>query len=345
MAELFNTLNEFKGFVSGHINQTVELASLEADIHTAGQRHIVPLLGAADYTALVTAHANSNLNPSQTGLLPYVRRALAHLAQYEYSATASVQMGESGLFRTESDTHKSAYRYQEKAYREKALADGYQALEEMLRFLSNNQGNYSTWAASEEGQAHLNGLLNYAADFRRVGVAEVDRYTYECLRPIINTVQEFAVQALLPATFWAGYMTRYKAGQLTTQEKELLRRQRLAIANWTLQEAIALHQVQQVGNRVVVVEEFGEQSQVNRTAPVLTNAMLSSMAHRAVTAVYTNSWITYIRSNAGSFPTIYDVASGGSNGSSDAWHIDTPEEIAAKMENEDTRMRQPVVRF
>lgn len=345
MAELFNTIDELKQFVGGNLNRTVELDSIAPIVHDAAVRHIVPYLSLSEYKALVTAHAANDLSPAQTALLPYVRRALANLAVYEYSDTASVQMGESGLFRVESDTHKAVFRYQEKAFREKMLTAGYQALEEMLLFLSTTTGDYAAWAATPEANAHRGLLLNYAADFRRVGLADCDRWTYETLRPIINTVQEFAVQAIVPKAFWSGYLSRFKAGSLTTAEKELLRLHRLAIANYTIEQAVRLQQVQVTKGRVVVVEEFGEQSQVNRTSPVAGNASAVAFQHQVINGVYTNAWRKYLTNNVGSFPTAFDAASGGTNADTDAWHIDTAEEQAAKATALNDSLNQPVMRF
>lgn len=340
-AELFPTFADFKQYVGGRINQSIQLESLEPTIYETARRHITPWLTDALYNTLV---GGSGLTGAEEALLPYVRRPLALLTMYEYSKVAAIEVGESGMHRIESETRKSAYRYQERQYKEDALEKGYNALETMLKYLDANKANFATWAASDEGLVHRTPLLNYASDFRLLALPECDRYTFECIRPIISEVETFAIKKLLPATFWAGFITRHLAGTLTAAEKVLRQYMRQSIAHRSIQEAINLRWIRIDGGRIGVHEDFGDQRNTNITMPSTTGANLY-VHHVTWSDRFNATWIEYIKANSASFSTVFDTDSGGSNADADAWHINTEteqEEADALLVEE---KKKPIYRF
>lgn len=324
MAELFSTFADFKSFVGGRINTSIELDSIAPTIYDAARRHLVPWLGQDFYDSMVTAAAGTP-NPDETALLPYIKKPLALLTMYEYSKVGKIEFGETGLHRIETDNRKSAYRYQEKEYVESMLEHGYDALENLLKFLDAEQATYTDWRDSEEGVAHRSALLNYASDFRRLTSHHCDRYTFEALRPIIADIEVWGAEKQLPEAFWAGFKSRHLAGTLTVSEKTLRTYMRQAFAQRALEEATLLHWVHIRAGRIYVVEEFGEQSQINRTMPTAQGGSLY-FQHGVWSDRHTQRWIDYIKANSASFATVFDVASGGSNANDDAWHINTDTE-------------------
>lgn len=325
MAELFSTFAEFKGFVGGRINTSIELTSLAPTISDAARRHLVPYLGLDFYEAMMTAHEGGSPSLEEEALLPYIQKPLALLTMYEYSKVGKIEFGESGLHRVETETRKAAYRYQEKEYVESMLEHGYDSIELMLQFLDRNQADYTDWRDGEEGQAHLSMLLNYAADFRRLTSHHCDRYTFEALRPILNDAEVWGAEKMLPAAFWAGFKERHLENDLSDPEKQVRTYMRQSLAQRALEQASLLHWVHIRSGRVYVVEEFGEQSQINRTMPASMGGGLY-FQHGVWSDRHTTRWIDYIKANPGDFPTIFDTASGGTNPDTDAWHINTDTE-------------------
>jgi len=324
MAELFSTFANFKTFVGGRINQSIELDSIAPTIYDTARRHLVPWLGLEFYEAMVAAAAGTP-NSAQTALLPYIKKPLALLTMYEYSKVGKIFFSENGLQRFENENFKSAYRYQEKDYVESMLEHGYDAIENLLLFLDREQATYTDWRDSDEGEAHLSMLLNYAAEFRRLTSHQCDRYTFEALRPIIADVEVWGAEKIVPAEFWEGFKARHLAGTLTVAEKVVRKYMRQAFAQRALEQATVLHWVQIRSGRIYVAEEFGEQSQVNRTMPPSGGGSLY-FAHGVWSDRHTQRWIDYINANPGDFPTIFDEASGGTNEDADAWHINTDDE-------------------
>lgn len=342
MAELFNSLADFKTQVGGAISTTLELTSIEPVIYDAARRHLTPYLGVDFYEDLVSSYAGSSMSPAQTALLPKVRKPLALLTMYEYAKIGGIEFGEGGIHRNESDTKKAAFRYQEKEYSRYMIEKGYEALELLLKFLSDNVATYTGWADSEEAAMHLNPLLNYAADFRRLLSVQCDRWTFECIRPLIAEVETAAAQAILPAAFYTGFKERHIAGTLTAPEKELRTRIRKAIGHFAVSEAIQQHWIHTLHGRVQVVEEFGEQSAVNRTMPA-NNAGFALSAQQVWGDRNTAYWKQYICDNHDDFETVFDVASGGTNTDTDAWHINAGDDLLVADAAEVTRKQSPAI--
>lgn len=343
MAELFNSLTDFKAHVGGAISTSVELTSLAPVIADTARRHLVPYLSSEVYLDLVEAYADNDLSAEQTELLPYVRRALALLTMYEYSKVGGIEFTEGGIHRNESDSKKTAYRYQEKQYSEYMREKGYDAIEEMLKFLDDNIEDYPDWATTEEANSHLSLLLNYASDFRLLIYLQCDRYTFECLRPIIAEVERAAVQALVPTAFWASLKDAHQDDDLTAHGKELRKRIRLAIGHRVLEEATLQQWVRTVDGRIVVLEEFGEQSNTNRIAPIGAIGAFHLRTQQLWADRWTSDWKQYILNNSDEFPEVFDEASGGTNPDADAWHINTEEEKDLADVAEVDRKKQPVV--
>jgi hypothetical protein len=343
MAELFSSISDVKAHVGGAISQTLELTSIEPVVYDTARRHLVPYMGQAFYDTMVTAHAANTMTAAQTALLPFVRRPLALLTMYEYAKVGGIEFGEGGIHRNESDTKKAAYRYQEKQYSEYTLEKGYDAIETLLQFLTDNATTYATWSASPEADAHRAPLLNYAAQFRRAANVGCDRYTFDCLRPIIANVEAFGVRALLPTAFWDHFAAAHKAGTLTAPEKELHARIQVAIAHRALQEAITQHWVQAKSGRIVVRDEFGEQNQFNLTSPSLQPAGASHYAQGVLSDRHTAWWKQYICDHPEDFDLVFDVASGGTNTAADAWHIPAGDEIEAAAVAESQRKQRAAV--
>ena len=195
----------------------------------------------------------------------------------------------------------------------------------MLKHLDANKTDFITCAARDEGLIHRTPLLNYAADFRLLALPECDRYTFECIRPIISEVETFGIQKLLPAAFWSGFITRHLAGTLTTAEKTLRKQMRQSIAHRSIEEAVKQRWIRIEGGRIAIHEDFGEQRNTNLTMPSTTGASLY-VNHMTWSDRFNALWVGYIKSNPTDFPTIFDEASDGTNTDTDAWHINTTTE-------------------
>lgn len=253
---IFTELSEIKSFVGGAVNESIYLRSLEPFFDIAHERHMEDWLGVDLYNMLSDCVETQTFLPEQTALLPYYRRALAWLALYEYHPHAAVQFSEAGLMRVESETHKTAYKYQESAKLRSTLQNGYEALEKLILFLENNKADYPDWEDAPGYLRHHEVLLHTAAVFRIAQSKKITRHVFDLVRGIIEDVEQFAIVPLIGEDQYEALLTARKTGTWTTEtmEKKVIYLLQRAVAHFTLDNAIRLGWAQFEGDSVVQSE-------------------------------------------------------------------------------------------
>lgn len=250
---LFDTINELKQYVGGGANLSVELDSLEPALQRAKGR-LLTYIDAALFDDLVTNQATPDA--AQTALLPYVQRPLALLALYEYAHIGGIQFSESGMMRMETETMKSAYKYQETEYKDWMLRAGYQAIEDMLIFLQANANDYPLWDVGKD--AHNELLLNTAQLTRQYYSTNLDRWTWEHMRPAIADVEQFAIIDTIGQHQFDDLTLGRSQSDLTAAEQKVIKLLQKATAHLAIDEAVARNYVRLQGGNVVQMEQDKE---------------------------------------------------------------------------------------
>lgn len=227
--------------------------------------HVLPWLSEAMYEELKAALAAPNA--VQTALLPYVRKPLALLTMYEYTATAGIQVSDAGMLRMETADMKSAYKYQENSYREWCLQTGYNRLEDMVRFLNTNIADYPTWAAQPESDRCRELFLNYASDFRRIHSKSLTRYTFDVMRPVIEDVEDFAIRAALGESFYDELKAAILAQTESSAQKKVIDLVQRAVAHIATNEAVKQNVLKIEGDRLVKAEVLDPQGYYKKSPP------------------------------------------------------------------------------
>jgi len=238
---IFTNINQFKEYVGGAVNSSLELDSLAAAYHQVVQQSIKPIVGDTLWSTIDTTWDGTPTAEIEA-LLPYVRRPIAQLTMYEYIAIGTTQFSESGLVRMESENMKTAYKYQENAYRDWMLHAGHEALEELQLFLMSNSGDYADWTGDSEAFGRAYSLMiNTARTFRAYYNKKVSRYVYEVLRPIVEEVELFAIEPSIGTTQYDRLKAGILADDLTSDELILLQKLQRAICHFAVEEAIQRH--------------------------------------------------------------------------------------------------------
>lgn len=315
MAQLFSSIEEFKIFVGGAVdNNEAMLESLSPDITAAIDSHIRNWLGDELTEELLDAYPDAT-GPLST-LTEKVQAAVAPLALSYAPDTKGVSFSENGFTRPENGT----FQYQDNNYKAAFLTRGYEAIELMLKYLDANSADFTTWS---EKDRHRSLILNYASDFRRVSSQKISRYTFESLLPLIGEAEYFAVEKLLPTQFFA--RLKY-ASDLDASEKTVVLHLKAIIANFTIAEATRRNRVKIVGTDLVQIsgkegDKAAKDSDLERTA-----TWTNLAADRHVMKLK-----DYLTRHRAEFPLCFHESVGGTNTNTDAWGYmpppATPEEI------------------
>lgn len=296
---LFEDIASLKTVTGGAISATMEYDSISPFFQIAHERHIEIWLGTDLLDALEAGLDAGSPLAKWTALAPYYRRALGWLTMYEYLSFAAVQLGEGGLHRVETDSHKTAYKYQEKPVREGALTNGYEALEKLLIFLEAQQDDYDEWELSTGYQIYHGVLLNTAMAFRMVSSKKIGRKVFEVVRGMVTDVEEQALVPLLGEDQYEALLTARKTGTYTSEaleKKVILLCQRIS-AHFTLVAALKEHLVTLKGDAVVQVESPDDQSLPKEGAPSLPAIGLRLDLHDQTANAYIRKLRTLLDAN------------------------------------------------
>lgn len=321
---IFEDISKVKEFVGGGANVGIRMESIKPIIYSTAQEHIIPWLSETLWDQLV-ATLEGPPSTEDAALLPYVQRATALLTFYEYSKIGGISFGESGIYRTENEHHKSAFKYQENSYREFMLNKGYEALELMIKFLKANEGDYPLWTADTAYTRATEHFINYASDFRNAYGKHISRYTFEILLPIIDDLEAFAILPLVGQQLFDDLKAKIVADTLNTEETEAVGRIQRAIAYFAIKEGTKRLWVRIDGKNVVQTEKLEPQSYEKAASPGAQAISVSMLHDDEFGNRHINSLKKYLKDNVASFP-LYQ-----------AW-LDALEAAAEEEEQEDERL-------
>lgn len=253
-------ITEFKQYVGGAVNASMEMASLAPSVKDAFYTHVERWVGDAFWKRMIEGVAADNLTVNEALFLPYLRETVAYLSLYHYSSTGAVQFTESGLQREEGENLKTAYKYQVNEYRQYYLIQGYEALERMVLFLVENALQYPLWQDTEAEQEATALFINDTRTFRRRYNFNISRYTFEHLRGLMKDLDVFVAEACYGSALVADLKEKMRDGTLTPIELELVQWTQRAIAEFAIIEAMRRNLVQIQGSRVVIIEALEPQS-------------------------------------------------------------------------------------
>lgn len=205
---LIKTTAELANYVE--VTAGTDFSVFQPSIRTAERRFIVPVLGDDQYTALLTAYNASTLTSDQQSLLDLTQEALANIALSVSIARLSVQISDAGVRRSESDSLKTAYQYQERSARDNFAQSGFDALEDVLAYLDKNQQKFATWTASDAYKQYKTYFIQSGSDFSNYYAIKQSRLVYLTIAPMMRNVENFYLKPLIGKPLFDAL----KAGQL-----------------------------------------------------------------------------------------------------------------------------------
>jgi hypothetical protein len=328
---LFTTIADFKKYVGGGANMSVQMASLEPIIHDAARDHVAPYLGEG-FLDILEAHitGTSVLNAD---VLEVIKRPIALLTLHEYSKIGGVQLSEIGIMRSTTETMQTAFKYQEHEYRQYMLMKGYEALEELLKYLMFVKPYW--WVNDTGYERHTELFVRYASDMKRHYGMDISRYSYEILRGILKETQMYSIEAELPRLLVAQLHSVQDLNETTTvglptitpEEKKAIQLIQAALTHYAIEEGIRRQWVRLEGHSVVHTEGVNDQSSLTTKTGSAEAVSLKMRHHELWANRHLSRLKDHIWANKSAFPSAFTIAEGGVNTEGDAWATVIPEPI------------------
>jgi hypothetical protein len=176
---------------------------LKPHLLNAETAYIKPLLGTEMYDELSEFYENypyEDPNEAQLAteeLLKKMQHAIIHLAYYVGFEFLNVSVTDMGFTRTESQTSKTLYRYQEDNLRDYFKTSGFNMLDEALLFMEENISNFTEFALSDAYTIFKSAFIPTANAFTVIFFINNSRLTFLRLQPHLKFIEETVILPLL----------------------------------------------------------------------------------------------------------------------------------------------------
>lgn len=187
--------------------------------NNAISQHLLPILGDTLFSALDTAEVPDQ---DQTTLIDKCRAVIVPFAFAEDMALRNLQLGENGPKVTETDSTRTAHRWEYEKAEEKLMSQGYAAQELLIVYLKANFAKFTDWANSPYNSVDGFAIIRDGNDLRQVTGLEQPHRCYMKLRGLFSVIADTHLKPNISAAYYKALQTRILAGTLSTEEKELL---------------------------------------------------------------------------------------------------------------------------
>ena len=300
---LFSDINDLKTHIGGAYTAFVKLASVAPFFEDAVNDHILPRIDSQTVDLL----RGADLVGKRAIAAGIFKSSVAWFGVNDYMAFGGVVMTENGLMRIETDTYKTAFKYQDARYESRAIVKAWSNFDLLLKILFENPTDFPDYAASDEAALNLSHFLNFTHDFRVAGTPVPDRYTLESLFPYISDIETFMVVPFLGETLHNSLLSKLYSNSETDLAKKqaemsLVKLLRQGIAGMTYHLATIGNVIEFKGSRVLVRETSRDDAFDRTKTPSFDLLTANYNQKRDFANRYFQRAEMFIRDNAAYFP-------------------------------------------
>lgn len=196
---IINTTAEIRQYLP--VNISLSIKNLKPFIEPVEQKYLVKVIGQAQYD-IINDYAKSTVyDDDKDALLKLCMPPVVFLSVLEGFDFLNVEFSDSGFHRNESDTKKNLYGYQERNIKAFLKNSGFNALENLLKFLEDNIDTYQEWADSDECTNAYDSLIRNATEFTKFWVQlKGSAIVFRQLKSAMQRAEDFQIRAVVGNT-------------------------------------------------------------------------------------------------------------------------------------------------
>lgn len=225
------------------ISKQLDYATAQPYIERAEHEFLIPEIGAAAYNDII-AFIDSVGTPEATDeLTKKAEAAITNITLYLAFDILTVQVSDAGIQRAESETHKTAYQYQEVNLKNNLIDSGYEVLGVLLEYLEDNKGTFTIWAGDTTIYNRFKNLTVHTPSlFSDVFDIKNSWSVFFRLRSTIKKIEDLCLQPVMGSAFLAEIKAEIVADDNTNAD--LITIIRKAVVYLTLADAASSKVVQ-----------------------------------------------------------------------------------------------------
>lgn len=277
----FPDIDALKDIVGGAVESDLSVISLGPYFDEAAEEIIIPFIGKDLYDEMAALPSGTE----QVKLIKHIRKTMAPFCLWIYYDISAVRLSEGGNKRVETETFKSPYKYNDKAWKESMRDRAYVNLESMMIFLDGSGTTFTNFTTTYK-ENNRQYFINTAADFRIAYGHTISRFTFEHIKTVMADMEEFAIKSSIGEDYFNELKTQITADTLNADNLVIMPLLRKAIAYFTIEEAKRKFLVTIEGPRVFIREALTSDSNLRELTPEMDRISATQYAERAFSNAY-----------------------------------------------------------
>lgn len=198
---LFKTIEEIRELLP--VSKNVELLKIKPALQLAEDNFIRSVLGKNMFEELEEFYNDLPQGPltevqeSMLKLLQLTQTAIIHLAYYSGFDFLNAHVDNSGFQRTESNTTKSLFKYQEDNLKEYFKNAGFNGLDSLLEYLEDNKQHFSEFTQSETYKKLKGNFISDTRTFNELYFIGDSRLTFMRLLPYMRIIEDLTIKTII----------------------------------------------------------------------------------------------------------------------------------------------------
>jgi hypothetical protein len=194
-------MEEIRNFVSVTSSSTFE--NVVPHIANAERDYLIPVIGINMYDELVEFY---EMDPPETltdvqikmaELLRLAQSAVIHIAFWIGFDLLNVLVTDGGFKRTESESVKSLYKYQEENLKAYFRTNGFNGIDTVLQFLESNLSTFGEFALSTACTLFKTALIPKTEIFNNIVFINKSRLTFLRMKPHMQLIEDTEIATIL----------------------------------------------------------------------------------------------------------------------------------------------------
>ena len=199
-------MEEIRKYIS--VSASSEFDIVAPHIQNAERGYLIPLIGSGLYSWLTDFYTTENPDLTDEGvqklsqLLALVQSAVIHIAYWIGFDVLNALITGSGFKRTESNTVKSLFKYQESNLKNYLRTSGFNGFDSVLQFIDVNQPEFSGFGDSQALSTIKTSFVPTTSVLNEIYFINNSRLTFLRMKPLLQLVEDMDIKPVLgPETY------------------------------------------------------------------------------------------------------------------------------------------------
>lgn len=237
MLQLIKTIEELQQYLK--VDSTFPVKSIDAYQHDAIDDQLREVLSDEQLKLLCDWYkAGQQADTKLSALLPYAQRVVARFAFMKAAPNLDLKLSDSGFGVVSTDSVAPASKDRVNRFVQALEADGWNAVEQLIRFLEKNKADYPTWVSSDSYTMQVRNFINSAEEFDKFVNIGKSRLKFKEFRQEMDVVEQLIVIPVIGDALADEIKGEIKDESLSEANKKLLPLIRRAVANFTISRTV-----------------------------------------------------------------------------------------------------------